>query len=79
VSNTTFNNISAIFWQSSLMVEENVVARRKITDLLQVADNILTHKKVVSSTPRNSLTHQVVSSTPRYRWASTNNFSSDRH
>jgi len=36
VFNTTFNNISAILWQSVLLVEES----EKTTDLLQVIDKI---------------------------------------
>jgi hypothetical protein len=44
VFNATFNNISAILWQSVLLVE-------KTTDLSQVADKLLSHN-AVSSTPR---------------------------
>ena len=46
--NTTFNNISAILWQSVLLVEETGVPW-KTTDLSQT----LSHN-VVSSTPRLS-------------------------
>ena len=43
--NTTFNNISGLFWQSVLLVEET-------TDLTQVIDKLY-HIKVVSSTPHH--------------------------
>ena len=39
VFNATFNNISAISWQSVLLMEETEVPE-KTTDLLQVADNL---------------------------------------
>jgi len=44
VFNVTFNIISAISWQSVLLVEET-------TDLLQVTDKVLSYN-VLSSTPR---------------------------
>jgi hypothetical protein len=47
VFSATFNNISAISWQSVLLVEETGVPDpEKTTDLPQVTDNF------VSSTPR---------------------------
>jgi hypothetical protein len=47
VLNTTFNNISVIFWQSVLLVEETGVPW-ETTDMLQVTDKL---GKVVSSPP----------------------------
>ena len=46
VYNATFNNISVISWRSVLLLE-------KTTDLLQVADTVLSHN-VASSTNRPS-------------------------
>ena len=46
----TFSNISVISWRSVLLVEETGVPREKTTDLRQV---------------RQTLSHNVVSSTPR--------------
>ena len=39
VSNSTFNNISVMSWQSDLLVEETIVHRRS-TDLPQVTDKL---------------------------------------
>jgi hypothetical protein len=49
VLNATFNNISAITWQSVLLVEETGVPREN-------------HRPVTSD--RQTLSHNVVSSTP---------------
>jgi hypothetical protein len=46
VLNATFNNISAISWQSVLLVRETTI------NLSQVTDKLLSHN-VVSSTPRH--------------------------
>jgi hypothetical protein len=64
VFNATFNNISAISWQSVLFVEETRLPREKTTDLSQVT---------------NKLYHNVVLSTPRPREIRTHNISGDRH
>jgi len=53
VFNATFNNILVISWQSVLLVEETTVPGEKITDLAQV-------------TVRQTLSHNVLSSTPRH-------------
>ena len=50
VFNTTFNNISAIWWQSVLLVEETGLPE-KITDFPQFTDKLLSNN-VVLSTPR---------------------------
>jgi len=50
VFNSTFNNISVIWWRSVLLVEKTGVPE-KTTDLSQVTDT-LSHN-VVSSTPRH--------------------------
>ena len=53
VFNDTFNNISAISWWSVLLVEEiGVSGPEKTTDLPQVTDKLLSHNRVVWSTPR---------------------------
>jgi hypothetical protein len=57
-------NISVILWQSVLLVEETGVPREN-------------HRPVVSH--RQTLSHNVVSSTPRHERGSTHNFSGDRH
>ena len=62
VFNATFNNISAISWRSVLMMEENGV----------LGEN---HRPVASH--RQTLSHNVVASTPRPELGS--NFSGDRH
>jgi hypothetical protein len=51
VLNTTFNNISDISWQSVLLVEETAVSGKN-------------HQSVTSH--RQTLPHNVVSSTPRH-------------
>jgi hypothetical protein len=63
VFNTTFNNISAISWQSVLMVEETRVPG-ETADLPQVTENIIT---------------LFVSSTHHLRGVRTHNDSGDRH
>ena len=51
VFDTTYNNISIIFWRSLLLVEETAVTG-KPTELSQVTDKTLSHN-VVSSRSRN--------------------------
>jgi hypothetical protein len=63
VFHATFNNISAISQRSFLLVEETGVPE-KTTDLPQVIQ---------------TLSHNVVSSTPRLSWIRTHNVSGDRH
>jgi hypothetical protein len=46
--NTTFNNISAISWQSVLLVEDPQYPE-KTTDLPQVTDKLLSHNAVLST------------------------------
>jgi hypothetical protein len=53
VFNATFNNISGIFWQSVLLMEETRVPRKN-------------HWPAAS--PWQTLSHNVVSSTPRHEW-----------
>jgi len=53
--NATFNNTSVISWQSVLLVEETEVPREN-------------HRPVVSHW--QTLSHNVVSSTPRHEWGS---------
>jgi hypothetical protein len=50
VFNATCNNISVLSWRSDLLVEETGVSG-ETTDLPQVIDKFLSHN-VVSSTPR---------------------------
>jgi hypothetical protein len=64
VFNATFNNISAISWQSVLLVEE---AGRPGENHLPVASHWQT------------LSHNVISSAPRLSGVRTHNFSGDRH
>jgi hypothetical protein len=52
VFNTTFNNISAIWWRSVLFVEETEVPEKKTTNLPQVTDKL--YHNVVLSTLRLS-------------------------
>jgi len=53
--NTNFNNISVISWRSVLLVEETGVPREN-------------HRPVASH--RQTLSYNVVSSTPRHEWDS---------
>ena len=62
VLNATFNNISVISWWSDLLVEETEVPGEN-------------HRPVASYC--QTLSYNVVSSTPRYEQGS--NFSCDRH
>ena len=62
--NTTFNNISAISWWSVLLVEETGVPREN-------------HRPDTSRL--QTLSHNVVSSTPLMSGIQPHNFSSDRH
>jgi len=55
VFNTTFNNISVISWWSVLLVEETGIHGEN-------------HRPVTSHW--QTLSHNVVSSTPRYEWVS---------
>jgi hypothetical protein len=64
VFNTTFNNISVISWQSVLLVEETRVPREN-------------HRPAASHW--QTLSHNVVSSTPRLIRIQTHNFSDDMH
>ena len=64
VFNATFNNISVISWRSVLLVEETEYLE-KTTDLSQVTDK--------------TLSHNVVSSTPRLSGVRTHNISGDMH
>ena len=64
VCNATFNNISVISWWSVLLVEETRVSRE--------------NRRPVES-HWQSLSHNVVSSTPRLRGIGTQNVSGDRH
>ena len=59
-----FNNISVISWRSVLLVEETEVTGEN-------------HQPVASHW--QTLSHNVVSSTPRHKRGSTHNFSGDRH
>ena len=64
VFNATFNNISVILWWSVLLVEETRVP----------GDN---HRP--STSHRQTLSHNVVSSTPHLSGNQTHTFSGDRH
>jgi hypothetical protein len=62
--NATFNNISVISWRSVLLVEETGVPGEN-------------HRPVASHW--QTLSHNVVSSTPRLSWIQTLNISGDMH
>ena len=62
--NATFNNISAISWWSVLLVEETRVPGED-------------HRPAASH--RQTLSHNVVSSTPHMSGIQTHNVSGDRH
>ena len=64
VFNTSFNNISAISWQSVLLLEEIKVTRENRW-------HIANHWQTLS--------HNVASSTPRNEQIPSHNFRSDRH
>jgi hypothetical protein len=64
VFNTTFNNISVISWQSVLLVEETGVPCENYRP---------------AASHWQTLSHNVVSSTPRLRGVQTHNVSGDRH
>jgi len=64
VFNATFNNISVISWWSVLLVEETGVPREN-------------HWHVASH--RQTLSHNVVLSTPCHERVQTHNFSGDGH
>jgi len=64
VFNATFNNISVISWRSVLLVEETGVPGKNPPTC---------HKSLTT------LTHNVVSTTPRMSGIRTYNFSGDRH
>ena len=63
VFNATFNNISAVYWRSVLLVEETRIPREN-------------HRPVASYW--QALSHNAVSSTPRHEGIRTLNFSVDR-
>ena len=65
VFNATFNNISVISWRSILLVEETRVSWE--------------NHRPVASLWQTSLSHNVVSSTPRLSGVRTHNFSGDSH
>jgi len=64
VFNATFNNISAIPWRSVLLVEETGVPG-------------VDHRAAASH--RQTLSHNVISSTPHLSGIWTHNVSGDRH
>jgi hypothetical protein len=64
VFNATFNSISAIPWWSVLLVEETEIPGEN-------------HRPVASHS--QTLSHNVVSSTPRLSGIRTQNISGDRH
>ena len=64
VFNATFNNISVILWRSDLLVEETRVPEEN-------------HRPAASHL--QTLSHNVVSSTPRLIGNRTHNVSGDRH
>jgi len=64
VFNATFNNISVISWRSILLVEETGISRENY-------QSVASHWQTLS--------HNVVSSTPRPSGIRTHNFSGDRH
>ena len=64
VFNANFNNISVISWRSVLLVEETGVPGKK-------------HRPAASHW--QTLSHNVVSSTPCMCWVRTHNVSGDRH
>ena len=64
VLNATFNNISAIWWWSVLLVEETALPRGN-------------HRRIASHL--SNLSHNVVSSTPHLSGVQTHNISGDRH
>ena len=66
VFNATFTNISAISWQSVLLVEETGLTGEN-------------RRPVASVSHCQALSHNVVSSTPRLIEIRTHNFSGDRH
>jgi hypothetical protein len=61
--NATFNNISVLSWRSVLLVEETRVPRENRP----------------AASHWQSLSHKVVSSSPRLRGVRTHNISGDRH
>jgi hypothetical protein len=65
VFNATYNNISVILWQSVLLVEETRVPEEN-------------HGQPAAS-HWQTLSHDVVSSTPRPSGVRTHNFSGDWH
>ena len=64
VFNVTFNNISVVLWQSVLLAEETGVPGEN-------------HRSAASHL--QTLSHNVVSSTPRLNGIRTHNVSGDRH
>ena len=64
VFNTIFNNISVISWRSVLLVEEAGIPGENHGPAAR-------HWQILS--------HDIVSSTPRYERIQTHNFSGDKH
>jgi hypothetical protein len=64
VFNITFNNISAILWQSVLLVEESRVP---------------SENHLPATSHWQTLSHNVVSSTPNLSGVRIHNISGDRH
>ena len=64
VFNATFNTITVISWQSVLLVKETRVPGQ--------------NHRPAASRPQ-TLSHNVVSSTPRLNWIQTHNVSGDMH
>jgi hypothetical protein len=64
VFNATFNTITVISWQSVLLVKETRVPGQN-------------HRPAASRS--QTLSHNVVSSTPRLNWIQTHNVSGDMH
>jgi hypothetical protein len=62
--NATLNNISVILWRSVLLVEETGVPREN-------------HRPVAGNS--QTLSHNIVLSTPRLSGIRTHNISGDRH
>ena len=64
VFNATFNNISVISWQSAVLVEKT---------------RVLCENHQPAASHRQTLSHNVISSTPHLSGIRTHNISGDRH